>query len=75
MADGIQDQLQLGIFPSGSVFENQGYSQEPQRKKSKKRRRNSRRKDGQEVNIDGRKIQVGGNSFNDPEDPHDTAQN
>lgn len=23
MADGIQDPLQLGIFPSGSVFENQ----------------------------------------------------
>jgi len=47
--DGItQDPLQLGVFPSGSVFDTQEqYPQEPaKRKKSKKRRGNSQRKDG-----------------------------
>jgi hypothetical protein len=69
-------QEQLGIFPGmneSSILDNSVNTSQLKRKKSKskKRRGGSHRS---EVTIDGRKIQVGGNSLHE-HDEHDTAQN
>lgn len=66
---------QLGIFPgsqnSSILNETAGEVSQMKRKKSKSKKHRATHRQG-EVTLDGRKIQVGGNSLHEHEE-HDTA--